>query len=83
MIKIVSVLWQDSKLLENIMPFVLMGIGLAMFYWVNKRNFNRRNKYGVYEFKSYEGLVVARIISFIIAVIGAAFFVVGFFTLVL
>nr|WP_199077096.1 hypothetical protein [Pedobacter sp. ASV19] len=34
--------------------FIVLFVGAVLLYWISRRRFNRRNKYGVPQYKNYE-----------------------------
>lgn len=46
-----------------IMGILALSIGLVVWYWINKRQFNRRNSNGVEGFTSYEKSVLIRFLE--------------------
>lgn len=63
-----------------IMGTLALSIGLLVWYWINKRQFNRRNSNGVEGFTSYEKSVLIRFferigrwLAFILIIAGLIF----------
>ena len=63
-----------------ILGIIALSIGIFIWFWVNKRQFNRRNFAGVEGFSSYEKSVIIRFIekigrwiAFILIIMGIVF----------
>ena len=64
---------------------ILIVLSRVIWYFVGRRNFNRRNSYGVQEFKSYEHATATRIgegflkfIAYLLIAIGIIFVILHF-----
>eukprot|EP01133_Synstelium_polycarpum_P017042 gene17042-20302_t len=50
--------------------FIVLFIGAALLYWIGRRRFNRRNKYGVSQYHSYEHKTVLAVWENIVKLAG-------------
>jgi len=67
----------------QVLGFIVLLIGLAAEFWINRRKFNRKNKYGVFVFKNYEHQLVTRSWERFVKIGAYIFIFSGLFLLVL
>lgn len=65
----------DTRL--TVISIILVGIGLALRYWMNRRHFNRNNYAGVQTFRSYEHKVVVGPVERLIKFLGLLLLLAG------
>jgi hypothetical protein len=60
---------QHYTILLNVLGPVILIVGLLLWYYVNRRKFNRRNQMGIELFRSYGGMIVTRFLEIIVRLI--------------
>lgn len=73
----------DSISRIQVLGFIILLVGLIAEFWINRRKFNRKNKYGVFIYKDYEHMVVLRVWERLVKVSAYIFIFSGLFLLVL
>lgn len=73
----------DSISRIQVLGFIILLIGLIAEFWINRRKFNRKNKYGVFIYKNYEQMVVLRWWERFVKISAYIFIFSGLFLLVL
>jgi hypothetical protein len=59
------------------MQFIFIAVGAGLWTWVYKRQFERRNVYGVEEFRSFWQMLMANGFDLVLVLIGLFCFLIG------